>query len=127
MIKLVRNTLLVAFHQHLFNELVTQGTFGAKALLLQSHILFGLRVEGGVFNQAVDKQPHMVLHLNGKKNVKRTQLCILLTNIFTEYTYIFIFIKKINKMNTWKGLTVTPALFFFFTTSMSLLTTWSAT
>lgn len=67
MIKLVRNTLLVAFHQHLFNELVTQGTFGAKALLLQSHILFGLRVEGGVFNQAVDKQPHMVLHLNGKK------------------------------------------------------------
>lgn len=70
MITLVRNTLLVAFHQHLFNELLTQGTLGAKALLLQSHILFGLRVEGGVFNQTVDKQPHMVLHLNGKKKRK---------------------------------------------------------
>lgn len=28
---------------------------------------------------------------------------------------------------TWKGLTVTPALFFFFTTSISLATIWSTT
>lgn len=51
------------FHQHLFNELVTEWTSGSKALLLQRHVLFGLRVKGGVFNQAIYKQPHVVLHL----------------------------------------------------------------
>ena len=49
-----------------------------KALLLQSHVLFGLRVKGGVLNQAVDKEPHVVLHLDGEE-VEHTELCDLLT------------------------------------------------
>lgn len=51
---------------NLFIELVSEGTSGAKALLLQCHILFRLRVKGGVLDQAVDKQPHVVLHLEGQ-------------------------------------------------------------
>lgn len=66
----------MVFHQHLFNELVAEGTSGAEALLLQSHVLFGLGIKGGVFDQAVDKQPHVVLHLQGEE-VKEAQLCIL--------------------------------------------------
>lgn len=50
-------------HWHLFDELVTKRTRGAKVLLLKCHVLFSLRVKGRVLNQAVDKQPNMVLDL----------------------------------------------------------------
>lgn len=67
----------VVLHWHLFNELGAERTSGPKALLLQCHVLFGLRVKGGVLNQAIDKQPQVVLHLDGA-GVEHTQLCILL-------------------------------------------------
>ncbi len=69
--------MAVFLHWHLFNELVTERTSGPKALLLQCHVFFGLRVKGGVLNQAIDKQPHVVLHLDGEE-VEHTQLCVLL-------------------------------------------------
>lgn len=104
--------------QYLFDELVAEGTSGAEALLLQRHVLFGLRVERGVLDQAVDKQPHVVLHLGGEGEEEegRDTLLRLEPPPLGSHSY-----------RTWKGLTATPALFFFFTTSMSLLTTWSAT
>lgn len=48
---------------YLFDKLVTEGAGGTEALLLQGHVLLGLGVEGRVLNQAVDKNPHVVLHL----------------------------------------------------------------
>ena len=48
----------------LLDELITEGTGGTKALLLQSHVLFGLRVKARVLNQTVHKQPDVVLHLS---------------------------------------------------------------
>lgn len=54
----------------LFNELLAEGTGGAEALLLQRHVLFGLRVEAGVLDQAVHKQPHVVLHLEHARTVE---------------------------------------------------------
>lgn len=57
----------VVLHWHLFNEVCTERTDGSKGLLLQCHVLFGLRVKGGVLNQAIDKQPYVVLHLDGEK------------------------------------------------------------
>lgn len=48
---------------YLFNELLAERARGAKVLVLQSHVLFGLRVKRGVLDQAVDKQPHVVFHL----------------------------------------------------------------
>lgn len=118
---------VVVFRWHLFNELVAERTSGSKALMLQCHVLFGLRIKGGVLNQAIDKQPQVVLHLDGEGE-EYAQLCALLTG---EYLDFQLHIKKIKqKMRddcTWKGLMTTPALFFLFTTSMSLLTTWSVT
>lgn len=55
------------FSSNLFNELLAQRTTGSKVLLLQRHVLFGLRVKGGIFNQAVYKQPNVVLDLWKKK------------------------------------------------------------
>ena len=49
---------------YLLDELVAEGAGGAEALLLQGHVLLGLRVEGGVLDQTVDKQPQVVLHLD---------------------------------------------------------------
>lgn len=49
---------------YLFDELVAEGTGGAEALVLQGHVFLGLRVEGGVLDQTVDKQPKVVLHLD---------------------------------------------------------------
>lgn len=60
------------FYLHLFDELVAERTSGPKVLLLQCHVLFGLRVKGGVLNQTVDKHPHVVLHLDGE-GVEHTQ------------------------------------------------------
>lgn len=60
------NACQYSFHWHLFNELVSEGTSRPKTLVLQRHVLFGLRVKGGVLNQAVDKQPHVVFHLDGE-------------------------------------------------------------
>lgn len=51
------------FLSHLFDELLAERTSGSKVLLLQCHVLFGLRVKGGIFNQAVYKQPNVVLDL----------------------------------------------------------------
>lgn len=58
---------MVMLSRHLFNELVAERTTGSKALLLQRHVLLGLRVKGGVLNQAVHKQPNVVLHLYKKQ------------------------------------------------------------
>lgn len=62
----IRNAMLM-LSRHLLNELIAERTVGSKALLLQRHVLFGLRVKGGIFNQAVYKQPNVVLHLEKKK------------------------------------------------------------
>ena len=40
---------------YLFDELIAEGAGGAEALRLQGHVLLGLRVEGGVLDQTVDK------------------------------------------------------------------------
>ena len=56
---------------YLFEELVAKGAGGTKALLLQGHVLLGLRVEGGVLDQTVDKQPQVVLHLDTGHREKR--------------------------------------------------------
>jgi len=61
-------------HRHLLDELVTERTSGPKALLLQRHVLFGLRVEGRVLDQAIDKQTQVVLHLDGE-GAEHSQLC----------------------------------------------------
>lgn len=55
-------------NRHLFDELVAERTSGPEALLLQRHVLFGLRVKRGVFNQAVYKHPHVVLHLQRQRS-----------------------------------------------------------
>lgn len=65
----------VVFRWHLFNELVTERTSGPKGLLLQCHVLFGLRVKGGVFNQAIYKQPHVVLHLEREWSILSYVFC----------------------------------------------------
>lgn len=57
------------FFRHLFNKLVTERTSGPKAFLLQCHILFGLRVKGGILNQAIYKKPHVVFHLELEQNI----------------------------------------------------------
>ena len=49
---------------YLLEELVAEGAGGAEALLLQRHVLLGLRVEGGVLDQTVHEQPQVVLHLD---------------------------------------------------------------
>lgn len=59
--------MLFVFLTHLFNKLLTERTSGSKVLLLQRHVLFGLRVKGGIFNQAVYKQPNVVLDLEMKQ------------------------------------------------------------
>lgn len=58
-----RNNELKARPVYLFDKLVTEGAGGTEALLLQGHVLLGLGVEGRVLDQAVDKNPHVVLHL----------------------------------------------------------------
>lgn len=57
------------FFWHLFNKFVTERTSGPKASLLQRHVLFGLRVKGGILNQAIYKKPHVVFHLEIKQNI----------------------------------------------------------
>jgi len=57
----------------LLAELVRQLALGAEALRLQRHVLLGLRVEGGVLDQAVDKQPHVVLDLRAGRVRQRAQ------------------------------------------------------
>lgn len=59
-------TKLLLFCQtnsYLLDELLTQCAGRSEVLLLQGHVFFGLRVEAGVLDQAVHKQPHVVLHL----------------------------------------------------------------
>lgn len=51
---------------HLFNELLAERATGSKVLVLQCHVLFGLGVKGGIFNQAVYKEPNVVLDLEKK-------------------------------------------------------------
>lgn len=63
--------MAVVFHWYLFNELVAERTSGPKALLLQCHVLFSLRVKGWVLNQAIYKQPHVVLHLKTEGKIFR--------------------------------------------------------
>lgn len=60
---------LFPFFWHLFNKLVTERTSGPKAFLLQRHILFSLRVKGGILNQAIYKKPHVVFHLEIEQNI----------------------------------------------------------
>ncbi len=67
--------MAAGFHWYLFNELVTERTSGPEALLLKRHVLFGLRVKGGVLNQAVDKQPYVVLHLDAEELEHSQALC----------------------------------------------------
>lgn len=62
----IKNAMLM-FSRHLFNELFAERTTGPKALLLQCHVLLGLRVKGGILNKAVHKQPDVVLHLEKKQ------------------------------------------------------------
>ena len=50
---------------NLLDELVTEGASGAKGLGLDSHVLLGLRVEGGVLNEAVDEYPEVALDVEG--------------------------------------------------------------
>lgn len=69
----------------LFDELLAECTGGAEALLLQRHVLLGLRVKAGVLDQAVHKQPHVVLHLkqihanvklNGSPNMAQVKMLV---------------------------------------------------
>lgn len=58
---------------YLFDKLVTERTSRPKALRLQSHVLFGLRVKSGILNQAIYKQPHVVFHLEEQKTHYRQE------------------------------------------------------
>lgn len=95
-------------------ELFRESALGAKAFGLKSHVLLSLRVKSRVFNQSVHKHPDVVLDL--KKNI-----IIIIIIMFRVY------IIPVINAQTWNGFTVTPALFFFFTTSISFATIWSTT
>lgn len=64
---------------HLFDELIREGTGGAKRLDFQRHVFFGLRVEGGVLNEAVNKHPQMALDV--ERFEVHTTLVLLLCHI----------------------------------------------
>ena len=51
----------------LFVELFCEDTLWAKLLGYEGHVLLGLRVEGRVHNQTVDKQPQVIFNL--KSNI----------------------------------------------------------
>lgn len=108
------------------DELVWQKALGPKALGLESHVLLGLGVERGVFDQRVHKHPDVVLHLKykweeGLVSFQHTSAMKPPQTVALEMLH------QIIHNPTWKGLTDTPALFFFFTTSISLDTIWSTT
>lgn len=65
----VQGQLFSPFFWYLFNKLVTERTSGPKAFRLQRHVLFGLRVKGGILNQAIYKKPHVVFHLEIEQNI----------------------------------------------------------
>ena len=46
---------------YLFDELLREGTGGAKGLDLESHGLLGLGVKGGVLDKTIDKHPQVTL------------------------------------------------------------------
>lgn len=98
------------------DELVRQNALGPEALGLECHVLLGLGVEGGVLDQRVHKHPDVVLHLQHRGED---------SSVSSQHLELKIY--KVSRSPTWKGLTVTPALFFFFTTSISLDTIWSTT
>ena len=49
----------------LCEELWRESALGAELVLRQRHVLLGLGVEGGVHNETVDKNPHVVPDLMG--------------------------------------------------------------
>lgn len=68
--KLIQSRVQGHFFRYLFDKLVTERTSRPKAFLLQSHVLFGLRVKSGILNQAIYKQPHVVFHLEEEQKTQ---------------------------------------------------------
>lgn len=108
------------------DKLVWQKALGPKALGLECHILLGLGVKAGVLDQCVHKHPDVVLHLKHKWEEDQSAFNTHLQWNHHSHLELEIF-HEIICNPTWKGLTDTPALFFFFTTSISLDTIWSTT
>lgn len=48
---------------NLINEGVTEWTFGAKLLDHRRHVLFCLRIKRWIFNQTINKNPHVTFDL----------------------------------------------------------------
>ena len=59
-------TKYLHYLHELLLELVRENTLGAETFGDKRHRLLGLRVEGGVHDEAVDEHPQVVLHLKRK-------------------------------------------------------------
>jgi hypothetical protein len=62
---------------NLIDEGVTEWALGAKGLHLCCHVLFSLRIERRVLNQAIDKHPNVAFNLPKKENEKNKQTWVM--------------------------------------------------
>ena len=67
-------------YPYLSNKLLSQDALGAEALHLERHVLFGLRVEGGVLDEAVHEHPDVRADLE-RLDVDSATLVLLLHRV----------------------------------------------